>query len=194
MVVVGRIVAASLQSFEISCFSTDVAPPLGALLVTMDSEPPIYGAVSAVSTQGVDPSRPIAPHGGADEDLATVVGRNPQLSILLRTTATAIVVGFGRLASVRQTMPDLPPPLIARVRLCSYAELSQFVGRLDCLRLLLNAGEMADFVTSAFLVRAGRASADPRGFRVRAGQALVPLLGSQAQRLSGVLRELQEEV
>jgi hypothetical protein len=123
-----------------------------------------------------------------------VMARNPQLSILLQTTATAIVVGFGRLGSVRQTMPDLPPPLISRVRPCSYAELSQFIGKLDFLRLLLSAGPIADFVTSAFLLRAGRASADPRGFRIRAGQALVPLLGSEPQRLSGVLRELQEEV
>jgi hypothetical protein len=91
-------------------------------------------------------------------------------------------------------MPELPPPLISRVRLCSLAELSQFAGRLDCLRLLLGAGAIADFVTGAFLVRAGRASADPRGFRIRAGQALVPLLGSEPQRLTSVLRELQEEV
>lgn len=194
MVVVGRIVAASLESFETSCFSTEIAPPLGALVVTMDSNPPIYGAVSAVSTQGADPSRPIAPHGGADEDLATVLGRNPQLSILLQTTATSIVVGFGQVSAVRQTMPDLPPPLISRVRLCTGDELRQFVCRLDFLRQLLSSSRLADFVTAAFLLRAARACDDPPGFRLRAGQALVPLLSAEPQRLSRIVHELRQEV
>jgi len=194
MAVVGRVVAASLQSFETSCFSTELAPPLGALVVTMDADPPIYGAVSAVSTQGTDPSRPIAPHGGADEDLPTVLGRNPQLSVLLQTTATSIVIGFGRVYAVRQTMPDFPPPLISRVRLCTQDELRQFVCRLDFLRQLLSSGSLADFVTAAFLLRAARACDDPAGFRLRAGQALVPWLSAEPQRLSSILRELRQEV
>ena len=190
----GRIVAASLSSFDISCFSAGTAPPLGSLVVTLDAEPPVYGAVAAITTEGVDPSRPIAPHGGADEDLATVLARNPQLSVLLQTTATAVVVGYGPVASVRQTLPELPPPLISRVRLCDLAELTQFVGRFDFLRLLLSAGPLADFVTGAFLARAGAAAADTRGFRMRAGQALVPLLDAEPQRLAAILRELQEVV
>jgi hypothetical protein len=194
MVAAGRIIAASLQSFETCCFTHGLAPPLGSLVVTMDADPPVYGIVAEISTQGADPSRPIAPHGAPDEELAAVLSRNPQLTLLLQTRFTSFIAGHGRGAALRQLPPDLPPPLIARVRTCADDEFRQFVCRLDCLRSLLDGGNAADFVTAAFLLRASRTWPEPDGFLLRAGQALVPLLSAEPQRLSAILRQMQPEV
>ena len=90
----GRIVSASLQSFEADCFELDAGPALGTLVITADGLPAVYGVVSSIVTQGADPSRPIAPHGAPDEDLATVHSRHPHLPILLRTTFVALVAAY----------------------------------------------------------------------------------------------------
>jgi len=83
---VGRIVAASLAELRVECFELEGAPPLGALVAVAEQNPAVYGVVSSVTTEGVDPSRPVSPHGTADEDLGTVLSRNPHLPVLLRTT------------------------------------------------------------------------------------------------------------
>src|SRR6266487_1380067 len=88
----GRIVAATVEDFEAECFQQDGAPPLGALVVTLDGEPAVFAAVAEITTAGLDPSRPLVPHGSPDEDLETVLSRNPHLPLLLRTSFSARII------------------------------------------------------------------------------------------------------
>jgi hypothetical protein len=188
---VGRIVSASSQSFETECFQHGFAPPLGTLVLTSDGDPLVYGAVSAVVTQGVDPSRPIAPHGAPDEDLQTVLNRNPHLPILLRTTFDAVIIGHERGDQVLHVLPDLPPQLVGRVRVCTSSEQLRFLGQLDCLEQLLGNGGMGDEVVAAFLRRASSGRPDARAFLLEAGRRLVPLLAAEPERLAGIVRRIR---
>lgn len=187
----GRIVAASIEAFEAECFEQDAAPPLGALVVTLDGGPAIYAAVAAISTAGLDPSRPLVPHGSADEDLETVLARNPHLPLLLRTSFNARILAHQDAEQIEHRSPDAPPRLFARVRVCDDTEQQRFVSGMDFLEPLLAAGEGGDDVAAAFLRRAGRSRVDRAAFLLEAGRALVPLLSGEPERLTAILRSIR---
>jgi hypothetical protein len=187
----GRIVTASLQSFEADCFELDSGPALGTLVVTADEPPAIYGVVCSILTQGADPSRPIAPHGLPDEDLATVRSRHPHLPILLRSWFASIVSALELAGSFSYVLPDLPARLLSRVRVCTDEEIGRFVRSLDFLEPLLQRREVDDDVVAALLRRLSATQPDSRAFLLKAGRALVPILAGDSARLAGILRRIR---
>jgi hypothetical protein len=188
---IGRIIAASLSTLRIECFELEGAPPLGSLVAVAEDTPVVYGVVSSVTTEGVDPSRPVSPHGSADEDLATVLSRNPQLPVLLRTTFEAIVVGHEDSGCVRHYLAGAPARLIARIRICGADEQLRFAESLDFLEPLLGSGALADDVVAAFIRRTSLAQSDPYAFLLAAARALVPLLMNEPDRLTAIIRRIR---
>lgn len=187
----GRIIAASLLEFTVETFEREATPPLGALVAVAESEAAIYGIVCAIVTEGIDASRPVAPHGGADEDLETVLERNPHLPVLLRTTFLARIAGHDQGGDICHFLPSSPPRLISRVRLCDAPERARFAESLDFLVPLLQSGTLADEVVAAFLRETSVATPDPHAFLINAGRALVPLLINEPERLRALLRRIQ---
>jgi hypothetical protein len=160
-------------------------------LTTLDGDPPIYAAVMGITTAGVDPSRPVVPHGGPDEDLETVLRQNPHLPLLLRVSFSAAIVGHGTTGALRRYLPQSPPPLLARVAVCGAAEEAMFVADLDFLESLVGACSPQDEVIAAFLRRAALATGDRRGFLLAAARRLVPLLTNEPQRLVAILNRIR---
>lgn len=187
---VGRIVAASLHDFTVECFPEASPPPFGALVAVAERDPAVYGVVTDIVTDGVDPSRPIAPHGGADEDLATVLSRNPHLPVLLRTTFRAVIGAHDLAGAICHYPPPAPPQLVSRVRLCDPDEQRRFLDGLHCLEPLVQGGA-GDEVLAAFVRNASIVQPDRRAFLVQAGRALVPLLASDPDRLATIIRGIR---
>jgi hypothetical protein len=185
---VGRIVEATIQDLVAECLPQCQAPPLGALLVTVDGEHPVYAAVTGITTAGIDPSRPVIPHGGADEDLDTVLSRNPHLPMLLRTSFSALILAHHGSGGIRHYLPDAPPPLFARIRACDIEEQALFVGGLEFVEPLLGAGDDA---AAAFIRRASRSGPNAAGFLLETGRRLVPLLSGDPERLTSLLRRIR---
>jgi hypothetical protein len=188
---IGRIVEASVEALEAECLDGCPPPPLGSLLTTLDGDPPVFAAVTKIRTEGVDPSRPVVPHGAAEDDLETVLRQNPHLSLLLRVSFSATVIGHGRLGAVRYFLPESPPPLLARVAACSAAQTARFVQSLEFLYPLVRSGADQDEMIAAFLRRSADASSDRRAFLLAAGRHLVPLLGGEPDRLVTILRRIR---
>ena len=188
----GRVLEATIAQFVCSCHELDCAPPLGALVAVMDEAPAIYGVVADVRTQPLDAGRQPAPRGGPADDRATVLAQNPQIPALLHTTFSAIVVGHAdRYGDVRRHLPDGPPRMYARVRVCDPHETARFFDRLDFFKLLLAAGPLADEVTAACLRRGAAEQPDPRSFLVRAGRALAQELATDPERLMAILSRVR---
>ncbi|HLZ70292.1 MAG TPA: hypothetical protein VKV26_10340 [Dehalococcoidia bacterium] len=187
----GRVIRASIDRFWAECFARDAAPPLGLLVAVEDIDEPVFGIVAGVLTEGIDPSRRITARGEPEHDLRRVLDENPHVPALLATTFETVVVGHARDGLMRQYLPAAPPPILARVRGCSEDECSEFMRSFDFLRLLLAAGLFADDVIAAALRLAAAAQPDRRGFLVRAGKALTPLLADDATRLQAILRRMQ---
>jgi hypothetical protein len=186
----GRIVVASLREFTVECFAEASPPPFGALVAVAESEPAVYGVVTDIITEGVDPSRPIAPHGTAEEDLETVLSRNPHLPVLLRTSFRALINAHVRHGAVCHYLPAAPPRLVSRVRLCDPTEQRRVVDGLSCLQPLVQGGA-GDEVLTAFIRNASLVQPDRRAFLVGAGRALVPLLAAEPDRLATVIRGIR---
>jgi hypothetical protein len=188
---VGRIVVASVDAIEAECLPGCSPPPVGALLITLDGDPPAYAAVTDIRTAGVDPSRPVVPHGGADEDLETVLHRNPHLPMLLRVSFNAPIIAHGPPMSPRHFLPEAPPPLLARVAVCGAEQIARFVEDLEFLDPLVRSGAEHDEMIAWFLRRAADASADGPAFLLAAGRRLVSLLGDEPERLVTILRRIR---
>ncbi len=188
---VGRIVESTLEAFEAECLEGCVPPPLGALLATLDGEPTVYAAVTSIHTAGIDPSRPVVPHGGPDEDLETVLLRNPHLPLLLRVSFEAAIIGYADAASTHHRLPAAPPPLLARVNICDADDTARFTEGFAFLEPLTGTGSEHDEMVAAFLRRAADAAGDRQSFLLAAGRRLVPLLSPEPERLVAILRRIR---
>ena len=187
---VGRVLEASIARFVTACFELESAPPLGALVVTDDTAP-VYAVVADVRTEGREPGRRPTPHGGPHDDRARVLEQNPHIPALLQTTFEAAVAGHNTGAGPRPWLPDAPPPIFARVRECTDAEVCAFTASVEFCSLVLAAGPLADEVLAACLRRAAASHPDPRDFLVRAGKALAVELAAEPHRLAALLRRIR---
>jgi hypothetical protein len=184
----GRIIEASAEDFVAECPSEAEAPPVGSLVVTIDGDRRVFGAVALVSTSGVDPSRPIVPHGEADEDLESVMRRNPHLPMLLRTTCTANILAHEEEDRLYFRLPEMPPPLFARIALASVEQHARIVSDPGFLEPLLRGD---DALVAAFLRRASSVAPGQSGFMLETGRRLVPLLSADPERLTRILRQIR---
>lgn len=187
----GRVIEAQIDRFTAECFSRDCAPPLGQLVALEDGEQPIYAVVAGVVTEGIDPDRRIAAHGGPDDDLARVLAEHPHVPALLLTSFSAVVVGHSGGGWALQYLPPTPAPILARVRSCDDDEVRWFTRSFEYLHLLLDAGPFADEVIAASLRLMARVQPDGRTFLVGAGKALAPLLARDPMRLQATLRRMR---
>jgi hypothetical protein len=184
------VLEASIVRLVVACFELESAPPLGALVVT-DDLVPVYAVVADVRTEGRDPGRRPTPHGGPNDDRARVLEQNPHIPALLQTTFEAVVTGHTTAAGLRPWLPDAPPPIFARVRDCTDAEVRAFTETLEFCSLLLAGGPLADEVTAACLRRAAATHSSPYDFLVRAGRALAGELAAEPHRLAALLRRIR---
>ena len=87
---VGEVVESASDRFVAQCYTLYESPSLGAF-VRAGSEgangdgTPVYGVVYGVSTQSLDPGRPVIARGGDSASEDEVYDANPQLARLLCT-------------------------------------------------------------------------------------------------------------
>ncbi|MDP6783594.1 MAG: hypothetical protein QGG56_08530, partial [Dehalococcoidia bacterium] len=90
---VGEVVESSTFIYSAQCYELHSPPTLGGLVKTADGDVEIYGVVCHAATTSLDPGRTavaVGRDGEAEEDLYR---NHPQLTLLLRTTFQAAVVG-----------------------------------------------------------------------------------------------------
>jgi hypothetical protein len=191
-IAVGRVVASGVEEFDCECFANASAPAAGALVRTIDG-PDVYAVVTSIETAGLDPSRPLVPHGSVEDDLETVLAANPHLPLLLHTTFHGRILGYREGRRISYGLPQRPPSLFARVNECDNVELRDFVAGLDFIEPLLEASGGEPDIVSAFLRQSSRSQPQAERFLLGAGRALVPLLSREPQRLTSILRRIRPD-
>lgn len=187
---VGEVIQASTTEFVVQCHTLYKASPLGALVKCGGNEP-IYGVVSEVSTQSLDPGRRPIAMGQDEETEEAVYLDNPQLNRLLSTELRALVVGYRTNDRINRYLSPQPPKIHSFVYECPNTEVLEFTRILHYLPILLASPVgSADDITASFLRRASLTHAEPSKFLVTAGKDLATLLNDQIQRLNGILRRL----
>ena len=209
---VGEVVESASDRFIAQCYRLYQSPPLGALVQTgrpswesfepnglngidaPDAPSRTYAVVYGVSTQALDPGRPVVARGENEEREEGVYSSNPQLARLLSTRFEAIIVGHGDGDSVSQFLPSLPPAIHAFVYVCKPQEVARFSRSLHYLSLLVHSSPagrgVTDEVIAACLRQASVHAEDSRAFLVSAGKVLAGQLSGELPRLNALLRRL----
>ena len=190
---IAEVIEASTTEFAAECYELYGLPPLGSLVRTADGETQLYAVVYSASTSGVEPGRrPIA--RGRDEDSEEAVYRsNPQLTKLLRSEFSAIIVGHRRDTRLHYYLAPGPARIHGFVYPCSPEEVGAFSLSFDFLTVLLNThlSVRGEEVAGAALRQMSLAQKDPRRFLVAAGKELAVILAGDFNRLRTVLSKIK---
>lgn len=192
----GEVVETATTTFVAQCYQLYGAPHLGAL-VKAGGPYPAYGIVHQVTTQGIDPSRRPVARGVGEATEEDVYRSNPQLSHLLRTDFSAVIVGhsagedpdkYGTFR-LRYYLPPVPPPIYAFVHACGVEEVRLFTSNAAFLRPLATSSITAlEEVVAACLRYAASVQEDPEGFLTGVGKQLAGFFPGDFRRVEAILQ------
>lgn len=186
---VGEVVETTSTSFVAQCYRLEGAPALGGLVRT--DSPDIYGVVGRVTTEPLDSARPVLARGEDADSEEEVIRDNPQLARLLTSRFEVFIAGHVEDSVIRQYLPPRPPRVHSFVYSCNSQETSQFTGRLDLLRLLLNSGAAhADEIVGACIRQTAPSHPEPADFLAHACRTLAVELSADVARLNSILRRV----
>lgn len=191
---IGEIVEASTSLFLGETYELHQMPPFGSLVRASDATNSIYGLVFDAGTASLDAGRRPVPRGQNEENEEDIYRKNPQLAKLLRTSFSAIVVGYGENNTEPKHMtPPRPPRIHGFIYQCEAEEVINFTYRFDFLSLLASARltSSTDELIAAFIRSAGQARNNDRSFLVKAGKELAVLLAGDLNRLNAILRRIR---
>ncbi len=187
----GEVVEASTASFTVHCHKLGEPPPLGSLVTVADGDVHIYGVVHNATTGSIDPSRKALALGEELASAEEVYEEHPELTKLLRTDFTALVVGYTCKEAVRYNLPPRPAKIHGFAHIASKKESQEFTKGFQFLDVLLNAdAQNRDAALAACLRQAAEAQTD-KDYLVRAGKELANLLAQDSRRLNTILRMMK---
>jgi hypothetical protein len=189
----GEIIEASTTDFVAQCYELYKIPPLGSLVKTNNMSVELYGIVYHATTGSLEPGRRPIARGKDEATEEAIYSANPQLSQLLSSEFSALVVGHKQDDKLHQYLPPAPARIHGFVYLCSPEEVKEFSQSLDFLNILLNAHlpVSTEELVAAALRRMGGAREDPDTFLVAAGKELAVLLGGEFNRLKAILGRIK---
>lgn len=175
------------------CYELYQSPPLGSLVKTKDEQVDLYGIVCNAATSSFEPGRrPIA--RGKDEASEEEIYRSsPQLTKLLRSEFSALVVGHRQDDRLYHYLPPKPARIHGFVYLCSLDEVKEFGQSFDFLNMLINCRLPipTDELIAAALRQMSQAYEDRHSFLVTAGKELSILLSGQYNQLKAILGRIK---
>ena len=189
-----EVIEAGSSVFRAQCYRLYQAPALGSLVAA--GAPAVYGVVCQVSTEPLDPSRPVLARGESAQTEEQVYQDNPQIARLLTSRFEALIVGHQLETGISHHLPPLPPRVHSFVKECSVDEIMDFSSGLDFIHLLVRAGPVAsEEVIRACLSRLieARSIEGHSGvpdFRLQVGKALAKELAGDVPQLTAILRGL----
>jgi hypothetical protein len=186
---IAEIIEAETARFSAQCYELYALPPLGSLVKTGD----IYGVVSYAGTTGLEPGRKAIARGKDELTEEAVYRSSPQLSKLLRSEFTAVVVGYKDGDNIYQYLPPQPARIHAFVYLCPPVEVGLFSRKFGFLNVLLNAAPPVpvEELVAAALRQMSKAHDDSHAFMVAAGKELAGLLSNDYIGLKNTLSRLK---
>ena len=184
-----EVIEAASSVFRAQCYRLYEAPALGSLVTA--GAPAVYAVVCRVSTEPLDPSRPVLARGESAQSEEQIYQDNPQIARLLTSRFEALIVGHQLETGISHHLPPLPPRVHSFVKECSPDEITDFSGGLDFIHLLVGAGPAAsEEVVRACMSRLIEAHSDVPDFRVQIGKALAKELAGDVPQLTAILRGL----
>jgi len=191
---IGEVIETSTAEFAAECYELYSAPALGSLVKTSDSDVEIYGVVYNTTTESIDPGRRPIARGKHEKNETDIYNSSPQLSVLFRTSFSALVVGHRITDEVNRYLPPQPARIHSFVYELDEREIRDFVKALDFIYILASAPVIgsSDEVVAACLRNASNVQDNAHVFLVEAGKELAVLLSAEPHRLEAILRRIRQ--
>ncbi len=191
---VGEVIEASTTEFTAQCYELYQSPPLGSLVKTTDLAVELYGIVYQATTASLEPGRRPIARGKDEASEENIYRSSPQLSKLLRTEFSALVVGHQQDDKIYHYLPPKPARIHGFTYLCSPDEIKEFSSSFDFLNILINTNLPlpADELISACLRQLSQAYEDRRHFLLSAGKQLAVSLSGDFNQLRAILERIKQ--
>ena len=132
---IAEVIEASTTQFAAQCYELYELPPLGSLVRTGA----IYGIVGHAETAGLEPGRKAIARGRDEITEEAVYLSSPQLTKLLKSEFTTMVVGYQDGEKLYQYLPPWPARIHGFVYLWQADEIRDFSRSFGFLNILANA-------------------------------------------------------
>jgi len=187
---IGEVIESNTFEVVAQCYELYDSPPLGSLISI--GSPPIYAAVKLITTQPLDPSRPILARGENATTEDEVYQDNPQIPRLLTTRFEGLLIGHQQNEIDNPYLPPLPPRVHSFVYTCGEDVISRITSDLTFLRLIVSQIErVSDDVIGAFIRMANTCQSRDEEFLLKAGRVLAQELSGDFPRLNSILRSVK---
>lgn len=190
---IGEVIESTTTSFLAEAYELYNLPVFGSLVKIVDPVMEVYGVVCQATTTGIEPGRQPIARGRDEASEEAIYQSNPQLTKLLRSEFSVMVVGYNHNDSIYQYLPPRPARIHAFVYLCSADEVKRFSQSFDFLNLLIssNSPVPVEELIASVLREISRVQDDSQAFLVIAGKTLAKLLAGDYRRLRAILGRLQ---
>ncbi|MBI4296842.1 MAG: hypothetical protein HY667_06970 [Chloroflexi bacterium] len=191
---VGEVIEASTTGFIAECYELYQSPPLGSLVKTADSDTELYAVVCGATTASLEPGRRPIARGRGEVSEEEIYHANPQLTKLLRSEFSALVVGHKENGKIHHYLPPKPARIHHFIYQCSPEEVKNFSRSFAFLNILLGAHQpvSAEELVAACLRQMGQVQDDPHAFLVASGKELAVLLNGDFNRLKAILERIKQ--
>lgn len=193
---IGWVLRASTVGFTVGCRILQPNVPQFGDLVKVplpDDGTNIFGLIYDVQVQDDPAVRQLILTGEMEPEAVLDQRENRLVPIEI----SVLVVGYQlEDGGITQGLPPRPPLSLDMLIMCDEDDLRSFAGRLDYLRLVLNAAQIpADEVLITNLQRTAAAHSPEtrRAFLIGAGRELARLLNNDLVRLDSILRRIRPE-
>ena len=190
----GEVIEASTTDFVAECYELYESPPLGCLVKTRDQTVELYGIVYHAATTSLELGRHPIARGKDETSEEEIYQSNPQLSKLLRTAFSALVVGHRQDDKLYHYLPPKPARIHSFVYLCPPEEVKEFSQSFDFLNMLVNSRlpVSTNELIAACLRQMSQVYEDRRTFLVAAGKEIAILLSGDFDQLNAILGRIKE--
>ena len=144
-----EIIESGLGYFVAQCWEWDNFPEFGDLLHVESNGSMIVGCVTNINTGSIDPMRTPFPYKKTEEQLRV---EQPHIFEFLRTTYTAISVGYVNNNKILYHLPSQPCKIHSFVSPCLDDFESIFLGNIDFLDLLFTLSSRVEYFDELLLV------------------------------------------
>jgi len=191
---IGEVIEASTTDLVAQCYKLYRLPPLGSLVKTGVLDMELCGIVCGAGTRSFDESRRPIARGKDEKSVDDIYNSSPQLTKLLRSEFSILVVGHRQGDRVYQYLPPQPAKIHDFIYECTPDEVKQFSRSFNFLSILVNAPLTVPFeeLIAASLRHMSDVYGEERhAFMVAAGKELATLLSGDFNRLKAILERMR---
>jgi len=144
----GEVVHSTISQWTTQAWDYDCYPEFGSVICLQDDKIQTFGLVYFIKTGSDDPVRQVF---AFQKNPAELVQEQPQIFACLKTSFSAIPLGYEQDRRLIYALPSRPPKLHSFVRLADVAELQKLLAGSGCVHALFSQYQKIEYFEELLL-------------------------------------------